>query len=190
LTPIVLAACVIALSSCGGDDDDQAASRPDTTQATQEQQAPETETSTSPETETQETETETDGETETEGESGGGTGTEAQPPTNTSPEKQPGGTGDEEPAHSLVRLTGRNASITPRLVRVPPFIVIRVELRSDDGLVYGLRCGNVGLQAGGQIGSSTKTLRALRPGRSIKCLPAAAGAGNRVLISATAQPGP
>jgi len=183
----VLAACVIALSSCGGDDDDQAANTPDTTQATQEQQAPETETSTSTETETEETETETQG-TETEGESG--TVTEAEPPTNTSPEKQPGGAGDEEPAHSLVRLTGRNASITPRLVRVPPFIVIRVELRSDDGLVYGLRCGNVGLQAGGQIGSSTKTLRALRPGRSITCLPAASGAGNRVRISATAQPGP
>ncbi len=38
----------------------------------------------------------------------------------TSPEDQPGGGGDEEPARSLALFTGEGGRITPRVVRVPP----------------------------------------------------------------------
>ena len=59
-----------------------------------------------------------------------------------SPEDQPGGAGDEEPARSLALLTGEGGRITPPTVRVPAFISIRVELRSGDGREYGLRFGD------------------------------------------------
>ncbi len=50
-----------------------------------------------------------------------------------SPEDEPGGAGDEEPARTLALFTGEGGRITPRTVRVPAFISIRVELRSEDG---------------------------------------------------------
>ena len=49
-----------------------------------------------------------------------------------------GGAGDEEPAQTLALFTGQDGQITPRVVRVPAFISIRVELRSGDGGHYAL----------------------------------------------------
>ena len=105
-----------------------------------------------------------------------------------SPEQQPGGAGDEEPARSLAFLTGRGGAIGPRVVRVPPYISIRVELRSADGLVYELRFGSRRLRAGGQLAAASTTFAGLRTGRAL--VGRHVGRGNDVRIEASAEPGP
>jgi hypothetical protein len=105
-----------------------------------------------------------------------------------SPEEQPGGAGDEEPARSQALLTGRAGAIRPRIVRVPPFIAIRVELRSADGRAYELRLGARRLRAGGQLGSASTTFAGLRPGKAL--IGRGVGGANDVRIEATAEPGP
>jgi hypothetical protein len=106
----------------------------------------------------------------------------------TSPEAMPGGAGDAEPARTLALLTGRGGRITPRVVRVPAFIAVQIELRSGDGTTYALRFGDTTLTAGGQLNSVSTTIDGLRPNEVIVGTPT--GAGNRVRISATAEPGP
>jgi hypothetical protein len=106
----------------------------------------------------------------------------------TSPEEQPGGAGDELPARSQALFTGRGGRITPRVVRVPPFLSIRAELRSADGRSYGLRFGRKSVIAGGPISSASAKLEGLRPGRSIVGAPLRGG--NAVRIEASAEPGP
>lgn len=105
-----------------------------------------------------------------------------------SPEDQQGGAGDEEPARSQALLTGRGGTITPRLVRVPPYIAVRVELRAADGRSYGLRFGRRAVRAGAEVGSSSTTLDGLRPGAAYTGRPI--GGGNAVRIEASAEPGP
>ena len=105
-----------------------------------------------------------------------------------SPEDQPGGAGDEEPARALALLTGENGRITPRRVRVPAYISIRVELRSQDGQEYGLRFQGANLRVSGGLSSVSTTLEGLRPGEAVVGTPT--GPGNRVRIEATAEPGP
>ncbi|HEX5897235.1 MAG TPA: hypothetical protein VFY47_12985 [Thermoleophilaceae bacterium] len=105
-----------------------------------------------------------------------------------SPEDEPGGAGDEEPARTLALLTAENGRIAPRVVRVPAFISIQVELRSKDGREYGLRFGDVTIRAGGGLNSTSTTIDGLRPGEAIVGKPT--GPGNRVRIEATAEPGP
>jgi hypothetical protein len=100
----------------------------------------------------------------------------------------PGGAGDEEPARTLALFTARVGQIRPRLVRVPAFISVQIELRSADGAAYALRFGDTTIRAGGQINSTSTTIDGLRPGESIVGVPQ--GAGNKVRISATAEPGP
>ena len=106
-----------------------------------------------------------------------------------SPEQQQGGAGDEVPARSLALLTGRGGRITPRVVRVPPFIAIRVELRSDDGRAYGLQFPGERLGVSGGVTSVSTTLDGLRPGRAYTGRPLD-GAANGVRIEASAEPGP
>jgi hypothetical protein len=107
----------------------------------------------------------------------------------TSPEAMPGGAGDAEPARTLALFTGRDGRITPRVVRVPAFIAVQIELRSGDGATYALRFGSITIKAGGNaLGSSSPTIDGLRPGETIVGRPT--GQGNRVTISATAEPGP
>jgi hypothetical protein len=108
--------------------------------------------------------------------------------TETSPEAAPGGAGDEEPARTLALFTARGGRITPRVVRVPAFIAVQIELRSADGADYALRFGTVVVRAGGQLHSTSKTIDGLRPGEAI--VGVLQGAGNKVRISATAEPGP
>jgi hypothetical protein len=165
-------ALLLALAGCGGDDDETAA----TTEA---RPAP---TTTAPEPAETETETEAE-ETETEAER---EPTEAEPPT--SPEDQPGGAGDEEPARSLALFTGENGRITPRTIRVPAYISIRVELRAEDGEEYGLRFEDATIRVSGGLSSVSTTIDGLRPGEAVVGTPT--GAGNRVRIEATAEPGP
>jgi hypothetical protein len=165
LVAAALIAAAVAGAGCGGDDDSAT-----TTPAT-------SNTGTSVKT------TPTDTQTETKpAETAPATTTE------TSPEDMPGGAGDEEPARTLALFTARGGRITPRLVRVPAFISVQIELRSADGARYSLRFGDVTIRAGGQINSTSTTIDGLRPGEAIVGDPQ--GAGNRVRISATAEPGP
>lgn len=133
------------------------------------------------------TETETEVETETDVETVE-TQTATAPPS-TSPEDQPGGAGDEEPARTLAALVGENGKITPRVVRVPPFIAVRVELRSADGQAYGLDFAGKRLQTNNQISSTSTQFAGLRPQEKLIGVPLG-GNGNGVVIVASAEPGP
>jgi hypothetical protein len=105
-----------------------------------------------------------------------------------SPEDQPGGAGDEIPARSLAMFTGYAGRITPKVVRVPPFISIRVELRSADRKPYSLRFGDRSILTGTKVASASTVLPGLRPGDAYRGRNA--GVGNPVRIEATAEPGP
>jgi hypothetical protein len=163
LCAICLAALVLALAGCGGDDEDEPATTPAATTPT----APANETPTVPEEPA--------------------TATETEPAT--SPEDQQGGAGDEVPAESQALLTGRGGRITPRVVRVPAFISVRVELRSADGGPYVLRFGGTTLAVRDEIRSMSHRFDGLRPGAALVGR-SATGAGNPVRIEATAEPGP
>ena len=164
--PALAIALLLALAGCGGDDEEPSATTPVATAPT-ETAATETETATVPTVESTVTES---------------------APEATGPEDQPGGAGDEEPARTLALFTAENGRITPRVVRVPAFISIQVELRSEDGREYGLRFGDVTITAGGGLNSVATTIDGLRPGKAVAGEPT--GAGNRVRIEATAEPGP
>lgn len=176
----LIAACLLTLAlavgACG-DDDDESAEATTTTPADTT-----TNDETAPETTPDETETEPEPEPETDAETA---------PT-TSPEDQPGGAGDEEPARTLAMFTGEGGRIVPRVVRVPAFISIRVELRSADGQGYGLAfatdTSRVSMRVSGALGSTSSTIDGLRPGQAITGNPI--GNGTPVRIEATAEPGP
>jgi hypothetical protein len=160
-----LIAVLVAVPGCGGDDD--------TDSTTPAASAP---------TETEETaSTPTEARTEAEP-------AETEAETSEEPEAQPGGAGDEEPARTLALFTGRGGRIAPRVVRVPAFISVQVELRSADGATYALRFGDTTITAGGQLNSVSTTIDGLRPGEAITGK--ANGKGTDVRISATAEPGP
>jgi hypothetical protein len=163
-----LFALFVAISGCGGDDE-EASTTPTATTPTQTA----TTESVPTETEEQPATTETEAQTETEAES---------------PEDMQGGAGDEEPARTLALFTGRAGRISPRAVRVPAFISVRIELRSADGAAYALKFGDKTIAAGDKLGSASTTIDGLRPGEAITGTPT--GAGNAVRIAATAEPGP
>jgi hypothetical protein len=75
------------------------------------------------------------------------------------------------------------------VVQVPPFIAVRVELRSVDGRAYALQIGGRTLRAGGELSSASVLLPGLRPGAVLRGVPVG-GAGTPVRIEATAEPGP
>ena len=135
-------------------------------------------------------ETEPEVETEREAETEAEPEVETEPETETeSPEDQPGGAGDEEPARSLALFTGENGRIVPRVIRVPAFISIRVELRSADGREYGLTFQGETITVSGGLGSVSTSIDGLRPGEAVVGTPTG-NASNRVRIEATAEPGP
>jgi hypothetical protein len=150
----------LALAGCGGGDDDSGT----TPRATSTPSTPTTDTG--PKAKTPETPTTS---------------------TSTSPEQQPGGAGDETPAHFDASLTGRGGRITPREVQVGPFISVRVRLRSADGQIYRLRINGKTLQAQGGD-TAELSLPGLRAGRSYT-LEQPSG-GPAVKITANAEPGP
>jgi hypothetical protein len=164
---------MLALAACGGDDEPAGATaeRAQTEARTEAEERSETESATEAD-----TESETESETE----------------VPTSPEELEGGGGDEEPARTLALFTGRDGRITPRVVRVPAFISVRVELRSADGREYGLEFENettkVKVRVSGGLSSVSSTIDGMRPGEAIAGKPN--GAGTRVRIEATAEPGP
>jgi hypothetical protein len=178
LNPLLLAALgaviVLVLAGCGDDDEEGTSATATQTQTEKSPPPPPTVTETQPQQEETEPELEP---TET-----------VEPPPETSPEDAPGGAGDEEPARSLALFTGRGGKITPRVVRVPAFISIRVELRSADGREYAIRFKGETVRVSSALGSVSTTFDGLRPGASIVGTPA--GGGAKVRIEATAEPGP
>jgi hypothetical protein len=164
---------MLALAGCGGDDDEEPAAQGETNPPAPTVTEGDTETEAETEPELEPTET-VEPPAETEG--------------TTSPEDQPGGAGDEEPARSLALFTGENGRITPRVVRVPAYIAIRVELRSGDGEEYALTFEGETITVSGGLGSVSTTLDGLRPGQAVEGT--VTGASGKVRIEATAEPGP
>lgn len=103
-----------------------------------------------------------------------------------SPEKQPGGAGDEVPNATQALITGRDGKLSPRTVSVPPFIAVKVELRSTDGRDYALSGRGKSLRAGEGESSASADFDGLRAGKTIRL----SGPQGSVVISANAKPGP
>jgi hypothetical protein len=165
----------LGLAACGDDEDDTGATGYGAGSKTEQTDTARTETAPT------ETETETTG-TETGGEAEGGGAT----PPPTSPEEQEGGAGDEVPASSQALITGNGGKLSPGTVRVPPFIAIRVQLRSADGVEYELSGGGKTVKAGGEIETAGTLFDGLRPGRRLIL----SGPQGKVTVVANAEPGP
>lgn len=181
-----LAAAAVVLAAGGaagcGDEERGSVTVQDGETGTSGSTAP-TATTTTPEpTDTEPTATVTTPESSQPPPSGGG----GAAPEGGSPEDQQGGAGDEVPASSQALLTGRNGRIGPRLVRVPPYIAIRVELRSADGERYRLAANGRSVEAGGAIASTSAVFDGLRPGKRLVLT----GPSGRVTVEASAEPGP
>ena len=171
LALVAVMATAALTAGCGGDDEDNAAQETGTSAETP------TRTVTVPVRTTPEKErTETTPPPERESDEGG----------SASPEESPGGAGDEEAARSEVVLTGRGGRIGPLVVKVPPFIAIRVVLRSGDGKPYVLRLGPKVIRAGFKGARPSATFDGLRPGKRL----VGAAVSGRVVIEASAEPGP
>ena len=95
------------------------------------------------------------------------------------------GQGDEEAIRSEAVFTGRNGRLTPREVRVPAFIAIRVILRSADGQSYSLTMNRNRLSIEGN-GTDELELDGLLPDESYT---GTSPQGN-VRVGASAEPGP
>lgn len=161
----------LGLAACGDDEDDNG--------STGYGGGTKTEQTDTTATDTPATVTET---TETGGEAEGGG---AKPPS-TSPEDQEGGAGDEVPASSQALVTGNGGKLSPGTVRVPPFIAVRVQLRSADGVEYELSGGGKTIKAGGEIESAGTTFDGLRTGEKLVL----SGPQGKVTVVANAEPGP
>lgn len=127
--------------------------------------------------------------------SGGRTTSERRRPPSTrsqalpgSPETQPGGAGDEQPARVPASFTARAGRVRPRTVHVPPFIAVVVSLRSADGRAYALRFPTATLRVGPRRRTASIRLAGIRVGRAVSGRPI--GAGSRVRVVADAEPGP
>jgi hypothetical protein len=105
-------------------------------------------------------------------------------PRTVPPEEQQG---DEEPIRSEAVFTGTGGRLTPRQIRVPAFIAIRVILRSTDDQIYSLRIGRELLRIG-DAGTSVDELEldGLLPNESYT---GRSPQGN-VEVVASAEPGP
>jgi hypothetical protein len=105
-------------------------------------------------------------------------------PRTVPPEEQQG---DEEPIRSEAVFTGEGGRLTPREIRVPAFIAIRVLLRSSDNGSYSLKIGGKTLSiGGGGTGLDELDLDGLLPDESYK---GTSPQGN-VKVVASAEPGP
>jgi hypothetical protein len=71
------------------------------------------------------------------------------------------------------------------VVAVPPYIGMRVELRSADGRGYALRFGRRSVRSSGR----SVFLAGLLPGREVVGRPVG-GSGTTVRVTANAEPGP
>lgn len=97
--------------------------------------------------------------------------------------------GDEEAIRSEAVFTGSGGSLSPRVVRVPAFIAIRVILRGTDAgreQGYTLAIGGQRLAIGHERATHEAQLEGLLPNKSYV---GRSPQGN-VRIEATAEPGP
>jgi hypothetical protein len=169
---LLVVAFALALGACG--DDDEPSGSATTTEQTD---------SAATETATTDTETETAPDDDNRyGGSGGG----LTAPSKDSGEAPPEGAGDEVPASSQALITGRDGRLRPSVVHVPPFIAVRVELVSADGVEYELTGGGKTVKAGGEIRSASTLLPGVRAGQRIILT----GPQGKVTIVADAEPGP
>ena len=102
---------------------------------------------------------------------------------------EPQAQGDEEEIRSEAVFTGRGGRLTPREVRVPAFIAVRVILRGADASRaqgYSLTIGGTRLFVGHTRKVDDAKLDGLLPGRSYR---GRSPQGN-VRIVASAEPGP
>jgi hypothetical protein len=169
---VLPALLALAIAGCGGDDDESAS----TPQAT----APSTSEATSS------TATEVDPKTETLPNDGNGNGLENEP------ESQTGGAGDEVPAQTLALFTGKDGRITPRVVRVPAYISVHVQLRGADDTGYSLTFGDKTIRVSPGLSSAGTRFAGLKPGAKLvgKGTSGQGTDAGTVTISATAEPGP
>jgi hypothetical protein len=100
----------------------------------------------------------------------------------TAPEEQQG---DEEAIRSEAVFTGKGGRLTPREVRVPAFIAIRVILRSTDGGAYSLTMEGKRLEISGN-GTDELELGGLLPNKAY----AGKSPQGNVRVVASAEPGP
>ena len=168
-TLAAVAAVVLALglTACGGDDEDE----PAPTQTTPTATAEEPVTTPPPETTPPEEKPKPDPDAE---------------PRTVPPEDD---AGDEEPIRSEAVFTGSNGRLGPRVVRVPPFIAVRVILRSTDSSReqgYVLTIGGQRLAVGHGANTAEADLEGLLPNKSYV---GRSPQGN-VRIEASAEPGP
>jgi hypothetical protein len=103
-------------------------------------------------------------------------------------EQQRDGGKDKQPARHQVALRASDGKITPRIVSVPPYVAIRLELRSSDGDTYRLACGQKTLTVDSEGAADSTTLSGRRPGARFLCSPL--GDHNGVLISPSGEPEP
>ena len=101
----------------------------------------------------------------------------------TVPEEQQG---DEEAIRSEAVFTGRNGRLTPREIRVPAFIAIRVILRAQDEGSYTLRIGGQSLGVDASVSTDEINLDGLLPDESYQ----GKGPNGNVRVVASAEPGP
>jgi len=167
---VALPVLLLAVAGCGGDDEQSPATGAQTT-ATAEITPP--------------TETDLHPRTETLPNDGDGNADSVE---TSEPETQTGGAGDEVPAQTLALFTGKGGAVTPRTVRVPAYISIRVELRSGDGAEYSLSFGDKTLTVPSALHSVSTRFAGLKPGA--KLVGTVGGGAGNVVISATAEPGP
>jgi hypothetical protein len=170
----VLLALALGLAACGDDEDEPAREGGYLNSPAQ------TATDEAARTATSETGTAPEGAPEEEG------GGAKAPSAGGSPEESPDGAGDEIPASSQALITGRGGKLSPAVVRVPPFIAVRVELRSADGVEYELSARGRTVKAGGEIQSASTLFEGLRPGDRLVL----SGPQGRVTVEPSAEPGP
>jgi hypothetical protein len=168
---VLLAVLPAAFAGCGGDDESPPATSPQAEAPTTSETTPPSDT------------TEVDPRTETLPNDGDGNGLGT-----SEPETQTGGAGDEVPAAAMALFTGKGGRITPRVVRVPAYISILVQLRSADGAEYGLTFGDKTVKVSPGLSSSGTRLDGLRPGATL--VGKSTTGGDEVRIEATAEPGP
>ena len=162
LALLLIGAFGLTLTACGGDDEETTETVPTTT-------APAPVTTPPPETTPPDKKADPDEE-----------------PRTVPPEELQG---DEEPIRSEAVFTGASGRLTPRQIRVPAFIAIRVILRSTDDQVYTLKIGGRQLvigDAGKRVDEAELELDGLTPNESY----AGKSPQGNVQVVASAEPGP
>lgn len=167
--PALLVACALVLAACGGDDEDPEPAA--TTETEPVASVPAPVTTPPPETTATRKDEQADPDRE--------------PRTIPLEEQQ----GDEEPIRSEAVFTGRGGRLTPRVVRVPPFIAIKVILRATDASSqqsYTLTIGGQRLAVGGERQVDEVDLGGLPPERAYR----GRSPQGDVRVAASAEPGP